>query len=103
MNENAFNLKMLNTNFDSPHGLMNIQNISTAYDMCKLLTKCMSLPLFRKIVNAKILSCGCQQNLLKATELLNASSFNNETPVTEQWFEDVDNDESDIVSVKETN
>ena len=50
MNENALNLKMMNTNFDSPHGLMNIQNLSTAYDMARLLTKCMTIPLFKKIV-----------------------------------------------------
>lgn len=103
MNENAFNLKMQNTNFDSPHGLMNIQNISTAYDMCKLLTKCMSIPLFRKIVSTKILSCGCHQNQLKATELLNTFSFNNEAPVTEQWFEEANDDLSDTASFQEIN
>lgn len=59
MNENANALKMQNTNFDSPHGLMNIQNLSTAYDMARLLTKCMTLSLFRKIVGTKVRDCGC--------------------------------------------
>jgi hypothetical protein len=38
---------------------------------------------------------------LKATELLNTSSFNTEAPEPEQWFEDANDDLSDIASVKE--
>lgn len=36
MNINAYNLKMYSSNFDSPHGLMNNHNYSTAYDLCLL-------------------------------------------------------------------
>lgn len=36
MNKNAKKLKMMNTHFDSPHGLPNKNNKSTAYDMAKL-------------------------------------------------------------------
>lgn len=39
-----------NTHFDSPHGLDNLQNISTAYDMGLLVTKCMEIQIFREIV-----------------------------------------------------
>ena len=41
MNDNAAALKMTSSNFDSPHGLMNIQNWSTAYDMARLAAKAM--------------------------------------------------------------
>lgn len=57
---------MQNTHFDSPHGLMNIQNVSTAYDMARLLTKAMSLSLFRRIVSTKHYSCGCNKQQLES-------------------------------------
>ena len=57
MNCNAAALKMTNTNFDSPHGLQNITNVSTAYDMARLASKCMLIPAFRRIVNTKIYDC----------------------------------------------
>jgi D-alanyl-D-alanine carboxypeptidase len=54
MNMNAVKLRMHSTNFDSPHGLMNKFNYSTAYDMCLLTSKCMQIPLFREIVSTKV-------------------------------------------------
>ena len=57
MNDNATSLKMTNSNFDSPHGLMNIQNMSTAYDMARLASKAMQSPTFRKIVATKNYIC----------------------------------------------
>ena len=48
---------MTQTNFDSPHGLMNIQNVSTAHDMAKLTCKAMLIPLFKKVVGTKQYSC----------------------------------------------
>ena len=57
MNDNAAALKMTSSNFDSPHGLMNIQNWSTAYDMARLAAKAMQSPTFRKIVGTKTYSC----------------------------------------------
>lgn len=42
---------MASTNFDSPHGMMNKHNYSTAYDIAKLSSKCMKNEWFRKIVN----------------------------------------------------
>jgi serine-type D-Ala-D-Ala carboxypeptidase (penicillin-binding protein 5/6) len=50
MNSNAGKLKMFQTNFDSPHGLANKYNYSTAYDLCLLTHKCMQIPLFREVV-----------------------------------------------------
>ena len=41
MNDNAAALKLMNSFFDSPHGLMNPQNVSTAYDMARLSSVCM--------------------------------------------------------------
>jgi D-alanyl-D-alanine carboxypeptidase len=41
MNLNAVKLRMFSSNFDSPHGLVNKFNYSTAYDLCVLTTKCM--------------------------------------------------------------
>lgn len=61
MNRNALTLKLHNTFFDSPHGLMNPQNVSTAYDMARLATICMQIPTFRRIVSTKTYECrGCK-------------------------------------------
>ena len=57
MNECAANLGMKQTYFDSPHGLQNVENISTAYDMCKLCAICMKGEYFRQIVSTKVYEC----------------------------------------------
>jgi D-alanyl-D-alanine carboxypeptidase len=41
MNSCSFKLGMANTTFDSPHGLQNSNNLSTAYDMAILSHVCM--------------------------------------------------------------
>ena len=41
------------TNFDSPHGLQNIENLSTAFDIAKLSGIAMQNEVFRKIVATK--------------------------------------------------
>jgi D-alanyl-D-alanine carboxypeptidase len=51
MNLNAFKLRMFSSQFDSPHGLANKHNYSTASDVCLLATRCMEIPLFREVVN----------------------------------------------------
>ena len=43
MNKNAKDLQMSNTHFDSPHGLANKNNKSTAYDMAKLWMHCVKI------------------------------------------------------------
>jgi D-alanyl-D-alanine carboxypeptidase len=57
MNEFAEKLHMTSTYFDSPHGLMNIQNYSTAHDMAKLSALCMKNEIFRNIVQTKVYEC----------------------------------------------
>ncbi len=41
MNFNAVKMRMFSSNFDSPHGLVNKFNYSTAYDVCVLTSKAM--------------------------------------------------------------
>lgn len=45
---------MTSTYFDSPHGLQNIQNFSTAYDMAKLSAVCMKIEAFRRVVSTPV-------------------------------------------------
>ena len=47
MNKNAIALGMYDTFYDSPHGLINKRNFSTAYDVSKLTMECMKIPVFR--------------------------------------------------------
>jgi D-alanyl-D-alanine carboxypeptidase len=54
MNANAAKLKMFSSCFDSPHGLMNKFNYSTAYDVCLLTSSCMQIPLFREVVKTQL-------------------------------------------------
>jgi len=41
------------TAYDSPHGLMNKLNISTAEDQAVLVNECMRIDFFRKVVGTK--------------------------------------------------
>ena len=52
MNKHAEQLGMLDTFFDSPHGLKNDRNYSTAYDVCLMCQECMKLPIFKTVVAA---------------------------------------------------
>ena len=51
MNDYAVKLEMNQTHFDSPHGLQNADNYSSAYDIGKLSAHCMKNEYFKKIVN----------------------------------------------------
>lgn len=44
---------MYETYYDSPHGLKNERNFSSAYDTCLLANECMKNPTFREVVNKK--------------------------------------------------
>ena len=57
MNHYANLLKLTSSHFDSPHGLMNVANLSTAYDMARLAAKCMQIPIFKRIVSTKEFHC----------------------------------------------
>ena len=43
---------MYDTFYDSPHGLRNDRNWSSAYDICLLADECMKIPLFRQVVSS---------------------------------------------------
>ena len=51
MNLNAQALGMNDTFYDSPHGLRNERNFSTAYDVAILVEKCMKIPAFWQVVS----------------------------------------------------
>lgn len=57
MNYYTRKLKLFSTFYDSPHGLSNINNVSTAYDQAKLLSFCMEELLFKEIVKTKKFTC----------------------------------------------
>lgn len=47
-------LELKQSYFDSPHGLSNWNNRSSALDLCKLCSICMKIPKFRQVVGTKI-------------------------------------------------
>jgi len=53
MNKTAERLGLKHSFYDSPHGLSNTQNKSSALDVSKLSTKCMQLKKFREVVCTK--------------------------------------------------
>ena len=57
MNINAKMLGMTNTKFDSPHGLANRQNKSTAYDIAMLCAECIKMPEFNRVTRTKTYTC----------------------------------------------
>jgi len=46
-------MRLNNTFYDSPHGLMNKNNFSTAEDQAILISECMKIDAFRKVVGTK--------------------------------------------------
>ena len=54
MNKHAYQLGMYDTYYDSPHGLSNERNFSTAYDICLLTNECMRIPIYRTVVNTRV-------------------------------------------------
>ena len=51
MNRNAAKLGLKSTFYDSPHGLNNPLNKSTAFDVAKLGAECMKDERFRRVVS----------------------------------------------------
>lgn len=56
MNKTADRLGLKNSVYDSPHGLSNKQNLSSALDVSKLSTICMQNKKFREVVSQKFYS-----------------------------------------------
>jgi len=53
MNERAASLGALNSNFENPHGLPNVNHVSTTYDLALIGRAAMENPIFREIVLTK--------------------------------------------------
>jgi D-alanyl-D-alanine carboxypeptidase (penicillin-binding protein 5/6) len=53
MNKNAEILGLKGATYDSPHGLSNYNNKSTASDIARLSTAAMTIPKFREVVSTK--------------------------------------------------
>lgn len=53
MNKNCLRLHLRSSFFDSPHGMANFNNKSTAFDIAKLCSHCFAMPLFCQIVKTK--------------------------------------------------
>ena len=53
MNRNACRLGLRGSFYDSPHGLVNFKNMSTAFDITKLGAICMKDELFAQIVGTR--------------------------------------------------
>jgi len=67
MNKVAEDINLKGSFFDSPHGLSNVNNKSTALDICRLSTAAMKFPEFREIVNTKYMSVKKNTNGNKKT------------------------------------
>ena len=48
---------MTNTNWDTPHGMGNRENLTTVSDMFKLCEKAVKVPLLRKVMATKVYAC----------------------------------------------
>ena len=92
MNDHATSLKLQNSFFDSPHGLMNQQNVSTAYDMGRLTSICMQNPVFRTIVATKTYQCRGLREVKVPTEPAKTrqNRYENETMAAQPLIEDGD-------------
>lgn len=53
MNKLAKELELKNTNFANVHGLQNVQNKSSCFDLARLCAHCLKNEDFRKIVNTR--------------------------------------------------
>jgi D-alanyl-D-alanine carboxypeptidase len=57
MNLKAQALKMNKTHYSNSHGLINVNNRSTAYDIAVLSAYAMKNTVFREIVSCKVYNC----------------------------------------------
>jgi len=56
MNETAFKIGALNSNFTNPHGLHDDNHYTTAYDLALISCYAMKNPIFREIVGTKVIN-----------------------------------------------
>lgn len=67
MNKHAEELGLKCSQYDSPHGLSNYNNKSTALDIAKLSTAAMQIPKFRELVSTKFFTVKKNSNGNKRT------------------------------------
>jgi D-alanyl-D-alanine carboxypeptidase len=62
---------MIKTRYGNSHGLININNRSTAYDIALLSTYAMKNPVFREIVSCQVFTCAikCYDSAQKRDDL----------------------------------
>ena len=58
MNKKAYELSLMNTHFENPHGLDSENHYSTAYDLAKLTAYALDNPVFYQVVSTKTISIG---------------------------------------------
>ena len=68
MNVYAQQMDLQQTHFDSPHGLQNIENLSTAYDMAKLSAIVIKNEYFREIVSTQKYECHAVKKVITFKE-----------------------------------
>ena len=66
-----FKAKTINTSFANPHGLSNVNSLSTAQDMARLSAYCMKNDKFREVVETKNYFC-------KYTKITSLETINDE-------------------------
>lgn len=62
MNFMALKCGMKSSKFCNPHGLPHPQSSSNAQDLASLVSECLNIELFRKIIKTKKYSCWVQHN-----------------------------------------
>ena len=82
MNKNAKLLGMENTNFDSPHGLVNKNNKSTAYDMARLWMQWVKMKDFNLITKCRVYLWNNKRN---KGSLISSLKSNKTTKIDYKW------------------
>lgn len=77
MNRNAAKLNLRSTFYDSPHGMNNVNNRSTAFDVAKLGAACMKDQRFCRIVRTPRFTVKRAENSLLIQKLLTAENGKN--------------------------
>ena len=79
MNNLCVNYGLMQTYFDRPHGLQNVENLSTASDMAKLSAICMQNDIFKRIVSTKFYECDIR-SVKNIEEILKNAEINIQDP-----------------------
>lgn len=79
MNNYCVNFGLMQTFFDSPHGLQNVENLSTASDLAKLSAICMQNDTFKRIVSTKYYECDIR-SVKNIEEILKNAEINIQDP-----------------------